>query len=63
MAYLFLSFVDHLNETTNFKSEFYNLSLNEQFKLLQKRIPLERQLNSFHSFIEQCFPTGFSKKY
>ncbi len=63
MAYLFLSFVDHLDRTTNIKNEFYNLSLNEQFKLLQKRIPLDRQTSSFQSFIEACFPTGMTKKY
>ena len=63
MAYLFLSFVDHLDRTTNIKNEFYNLSLNEQFKLLQKRIPLDRQTSSFQSFIEACFPTGLTKKY
>lgn len=63
MAYLFLSFVDHLDRTTNIKNEFYNLSLNEQFKLLQKRIPLYRQTSSFQSFIEACFPTGMAKKY
>ena len=63
MAYLFLSFVDHLDRTTNIKNEFYNLSLNEQFKFLQKRIPLDRQTSSFQSFIEACFPTGMTKKY
>lgn len=63
MAYLFLSFVDHLDRTTNIKNEFYNLSLNEQFKLLQKRIPLDRQSSSFQSFIEACFPTGMTKRY
>jgi len=55
--------VDHLDRTTNIKNEFYNLSLNEQFKLLQKRIPLDRQTSSFQSFIEACFPTGMTKKY
>ena len=51
MSYLFLSFADHMDRTTNIKNEFYNLSLNEQFKLLQKRIPLDRQSSSFKSFI------------
>lgn len=63
MAYLFLSFADHLDRTTNIKNEFYNLSLNEQFKLLQKRIPLERQTSNFQTFIESCFPTGMTKRY
>lgn len=42
MAYLFLSFTDRLNNGSNFKSELYNQSLNEQFESLQKRIPLDR---------------------
>ena len=63
MSYLFLSFADHMDRTTNIKNEFYNLSLNEQFKLLQKRIPLDRQSSSFQSFIEACFPTGMTKSY
>lgn len=63
MAYIFLSFGEHLDKSSHSKSEFYNLSLNEQFKLLQKRIPLERQSNSLKSFIETCFPSGMEKKY
>ncbi len=63
MSYLFLSFADHMDKTTNIKSEFYNLSLNEQFKLLQKRIPLDRQSRSLQSFIEVCFPTEMTKRY
>lgn len=63
MAYLFLSFADRLNNGSNFKSELYNQSLNEQFENLQKRIPLDRQVGSFNSFIEQCFPTDMTKKY
>ncbi len=63
MPYIFLSFSEHLEKTTNFKNEFYNLSLNEQFNLLEKRLPLEKQAYSFRNFIETCFPTGFDKKY
>ncbi|MCM1557415.1 MAG: AAA domain-containing protein [Anaeroplasma bactoclasticum] len=63
MAYIFLSFADHLNKETNIKNEFYNTSLEEQFATLQKRIPLDRQSSSFQSFIEACFPTGMTKKY
>ena len=63
MAYLFLSFSEHLEKTTNFKNEYYNLSINEQFDLLEKRLPLEKQAYSFRDFVETCFPTGFTKKY
>ena len=63
MAYIFLSFSEHLDQTTNFKNEFYNLSLVKQYELLKKRIPLERQTTYFTDFIENCFPSGFEKKY
>ena len=63
MAYIFLSFSEHLDQTTNFKNEFYNLSLVKQYELLKKRIPLERQITYFTDFIENCFPSGFEKKY
>lgn len=63
MAYIFISFGEHLDRTANSKNEFYNLSLNEQYELLKKRIPLERQIGAFRRFIECCFPTGMPKKY
>ncbi len=63
MAYLFLSFTDRLNRSSNFKSELYNQSLTEQFEYIQKRIPLDRQTGSFMNFIEACFTTGLIKKY
>lgn len=63
MAYLFLSFTDRLNNGSSFKSELYNQSLTEQFENIQKRIPLDRQVGSFTSFIEECFPTNMAKKY
>lgn len=63
MAYLFLSFCEHLESNSSLKSEFYNLSLTKQFELLQKRLPLDKQTSSFRSFIETCFPTGLIKKY
>lgn len=39
MSYIFLSFSKHLDKASNSKNEFYKLSLNDQFNLLQKRIP------------------------
>ena len=63
MAYLFLSFCEHLDEGRKSRNELYNQSLREQFKFLQNRIPLERQSESLEDFIGQCFPTGLSKKY
>jgi hypothetical protein len=63
MAYLFLSFTEHLDKAASSKSEFYNLSLNEQFNLLEKRLPLEKQAYALRSLIETCFPTGMTKRY
>lgn len=63
MAYLFLSFSEHLEKNSLLKSEFYNLSLINQFNLLQKRLPLAKQTATFREFIEICFPTGLVKKY
>ena len=42
MSYIFLSFSEHLNKGANSKNDYYNLSLNEQYELLKKRIPLDR---------------------
>lgn len=63
MAYIFLSFSKHLDKTTTFQNEFYKTSLNDQFAMLQKRIPLNRQVSSFKQFIEICFPSDFKKRY
>lgn len=63
MSYIFISYGEHLDRGANSKNDFYNLSLNEQYALLQKRIPLDRQVSSFSSFIETCFPSNFVKKY
>src|SRR5690554_1385061 len=58
MPYLFISFSKNLDKKQN-----NNMSLNEQFKLLQRRMPLERQSSSLKEFMEICFPSGFRKKY
>src|SRR5690554_3287893 len=58
MPYLFISFSKNLDKEQN-----NNMSLNEQFKLLQRRMPLERQSSSLKEFMEICFPSGFRKKY
>lgn len=63
MSDIFLSFSEHLDKTSYSKNDFYNISLNEQFELLQKRIPLERQSSSLRNFIEDCFPSGMKKNY
>ncbi len=63
MPYIFISYSEHLDKGSGSKNDFYNLSLNDQFKLIQKRIPLDRQTSSFNNFIEDCFPSGMAKRY
>lgn len=63
MPYIFISYSEHLDKGSGSKNDFYNLSLNDQFKLIQKRIPLDRQTSSFNKFIEACFPSGMAKRY
>ncbi len=63
MSYIFLSFSEHLEQTSYSKNDFYKLSLKDQYEHLQKRVPLTRRINSFEIFIENCFPTSFKKKY
>ena len=63
MAYMFLSFTDKMDKGSNSWSDVYSTSLVEQFDQIQKRIPLDRQVNSLLNFIEACFPSGLEKKY
>ncbi len=63
MSYIFLSYSDFLDKGASYKNEFYNISLNDQFKAIERRIPLDRQVNSLNSLIETCFPSGMIKKY
>lgn len=55
MSYIFLSYSENLVKGANSKNDFYNLSLTEQYELLKRRIPLDRQVSYFKSFIEICF--------
>lgn len=63
MEYIFISFCEHLNKGLGSNNDFYNVSLTEQYKLIKKRIPKNRQCSTFKDFIETCFPSGMSKYY
>ncbi len=63
MAYLFLSFWEHLEAESKRRSDLYSASLIDQFENLQKRIPQDRKIFSFPKFIECCFKSGFPRKY
>ncbi len=63
MPYLFISFSDNLERDSRNEKDFYNLSLEKQYQLIQKRIPTIKKIDSFKEFIEKCFPSGMEKKY
>lgn len=63
MQYIFISFAENLNTGSNSKYDLYNLSLLEQFELIERRIPQNRRVSSFGAFIEECFPSNLEKKY
>ena len=63
MQYLFISFSDNLTNDSKSKRDFYNLSLEKQYQNIQKRIPIDRRIESFNQFIEQFFPSGVQKRY
>ena len=63
MSYIFISFADNLDKDSKSKRDFYNISLEKQYQILQKRIPLMKRIDSFTEFIEYCFPSGVTKKY
>lgn len=63
MSYIFISFADNLDKDSKSKRDFYNISLEKQYQILKKRIPLMKRIDSFTEFIEYCFPSGVTKKY
>ena len=63
MAYIFISYAEHLTQGARNKAEFYNLSLEEQFEILERRIPESHRTGSFRTFIDACFPSALLKKF
>ena len=61
--YIFISYAEYLDGAPKNGAEFYNTPLNDQYELLKKRMPPNRQIDSFKEFIEVCFPSSFNKKY
>ena len=61
MSYLFLSFAEHLNTSSNRKEELYNLSLLEQFNILKNSLP-DKSIK-FNDFILRCFSPIWKKYY
>lgn len=63
MAYIFISYAEHLTQGARNKAEFYNLSLEEQYEILERRIPESHRTGSFRTFIDACFPSALLKKF
>lgn len=61
-AVLLIDFSLRRREDSRSKTEVYVGSLEEQYKKLLKRIPLNRRV-SFEEFVNICFPTNLPKKY
>lgn len=62
--YIFISYAEYLDGAPKNGAEFYNTPLNDQYELLKKRMPPNRQIDSFKEFIEDfCFPSGLKKNY
>ena len=55
IAYIFISYAEHLTQGARNKVEFYNLSLEEQFEILERRIPESHRTGSFRTFIDVFF--------
>ncbi len=63
MAFLFISFTQHLNVRKGPKQDLYSTPLEEQFLNLQKRVPAGKKCAKLQDFIETCFPSGMLKDY
>ena len=67
MAVLFLDFYNNLRSRNGnnkaVEKNIYNTPLEEQFELINSRLPLKVRYNDFRSLIQESFPSGLPKKY
>jgi hypothetical protein len=67
MAVLFLDFYNNLRSNNGNKNgvekTIYSTPLEEQFELINNRLPLKFRYNDFRSLIQDSFPSGLPKKY
>ena len=61
MAYLYLNFLDNLNQGSKSWDDFYTTSLNEQFEMIKRKLSLS--VNNVQEFLGYAFPTQASKNY
>ena len=65
MSVIFLDFYSNLRpaEKKYFSKNIYSTPLEEQFELINNRLPLEMRFENLKAFIENAFPSGLPKKY
>ena len=63
MDALFISFTRLMNSENKNWDDYYRDSLQDQFKALQLRVPLDRRTNDFQEFFEAMFTSGLRKRY
>ena len=60
MGYLYLNFLENMNQGSKNWDDFYTSSLNEQYESIKRKIGLNLNLQEFLSY---AFPTHISKNY
>lgn len=61
MSYLYLNFIDNLEQGSKNWDDFYTSSLNEQYEVIKRRIG--NNIETLQSFIAEAFPRFVTKKY
>lgn len=61
MGYLYLNFLDNLEEGSKSWDDFYNASLKEQYEVIKRKADIHTY--SFQEFLEYAFPTQSTKTY
>lgn len=61
MGYLYLNFLDNLEEGSKNWDDFYNASLKEQYEVIKRKADIHTY--SFQEFLEYAFPTQSTKTY
>lgn len=59
MGYLYLNFLENMNQGSKSWDDFYTSSLKEQYEVIKRKVGLNINLQEFLSY---AFPTQTSKK-
>ena len=60
MGYLYLNFLENMNQGSKSWDDFYTSSLKEQYEVIKRKVGLNVNLQEFLSY---AFPTQTSKNY